>query len=101
MKYGGLPKNLGLIEIDCPQMLFYQYLPIKLVGDVEPVVEERLKCFESVIGASLCDFIADYGLSRYVDSYVYLTAKKMYQVGGCSFNRLGYHSDGFMTDDIN
>ncbi len=25
----------------------------------------------------------------------------MYQVNGCSFNRKGYHSDGFLTNDIN
>jgi hypothetical protein len=101
MKYGSKPKHLGVIEIDCPEMLFYQYLPIKLIGQTNPIVEDRLKCFESLIGACCCDFVADYGLSRYMDSYVYLTAKNLYQGKGCSFNRKGYHSDGFLTDDIN
>lgn len=101
MKYGSKPKDLGVIEIDCPEMLFYQYLPIKLIGQTEPIVEQRLKCFEPLIGACCCDFVADYGLSRYMDSYVYLTVKRLYQGKGYSFNRKGYHSDGFLTDDIN
>ena len=101
MKYGSKPKDLGVIEIDCPEMLFYQYLPIKLIGQTEPIVEERLKCFEPLIGACCCDFIADYGLSRYMDSFIYLTVKRLYQGKGYSFNRKGYHSDGFLTNDIN
>lgn len=101
MKYGSKAKDLGVIEIDCPEMLFYQYLPIKLIGQTELIVEERLKCFEPLIVACCCDFVADYGLSRYMDSFVYLTAKMLYQGKGYSFNRKGYHSDGFLTDDIN
>jgi hypothetical protein len=101
MKYGDLPKELGLYEIACKEMMFYQYLPIKLLGDVQVVYEDRLSCFNGLIGAICCDFIGEYGLDRYVNSYVYLTAKNLYQSGGCSFNREGWHSDGFMTDDIN
>lgn len=101
MKYGDKPKDLGVVEIECDEMIFYQYLPIKLIGQTEPIVEERLKCFEDLIGSVCCDFIADYGLTRYMDGYVYLTAKRLFQGKGYSFNRKGYHSDGFMTDDIN
>lgn len=101
MKYGSKPKNLGKVDISCDEMLFYQYLPIKLKEQKEPTVEERLRCFEPLIGACCCDFVADFGLSRYIDSYVYLTAKRLYQGKRSSFNRKGYHSDGFMTDDIN
>jgi hypothetical protein len=99
--YGELPKYLGLFEIDVKEMMFYQYLPIKLPNDHNPIVEKRLECFSELIGAALCDFVADYGLERFHQSYVYLTAKYMYEAKGCSFNRKGYHSDGFMTDDIN
>ncbi|MGK0447562.1 MAG: hypothetical protein ACJA2M_001339 [Polaribacter sp.] len=101
MKYGTLPKYLGNHEIECNEMLFYQYLPIKLKDQTEPIVEERLKCFEELIGNICCDFVGEFGLDRFVNSNVYLTAKRMYQVGGCSFNRMGYHSDGFLTNDIN
>lgn len=100
-RYGETPKYLGRHEIQCDEMMFYQYLPIKLRGQTEPKFEDRLMCFKELIGNICCDFVGEYGLNRYVDSFVYLTAKKMYQVNGCSFNRKGYHSDGFMTDDIN
>jgi len=101
MKYGSLPKYLGTHKIQCEEMLFYQYLPIKLKNQTELIFEERLKCFEKLIGNICCDFVGEYGLNRFVTSYIYITAKKMYQVNGCSFNRKGYHSDGFLTDDIN
>lgn len=99
--YGELPKQIGTCEIECKEMMFYQYLPIKLSGDHMPIYEDRLKCFSDMIGTIGCDFIGAFGLDRYVSSYVYLTAKRMYQKGACSFNRPGWHSDGFMTDDIN
>jgi len=101
MKYGTLPKYIGQHEIICDEMLFYQYLPIKLKDGIEPIMEERLKPFKDLVGNICCDFVGEFGLDRFINSYVYLTAKKMYQMPGCSFNREGYHSDGFMTDDIN
>ncbi len=87
MKYGTLPANLGTHEVECNEMLFYQYLPIKLIGDVEPIVEDRLKVFQKLIGTICCDFVGEFGLDKFVNSYIYLTAKKMYQVKGSSFNR--------------
>jgi hypothetical protein len=101
MKYGQLPKDLGQHEIICDEMMFYQYLPIKMPGENNPVYEDRLRCFDRLVGVVCCDFIGTFGLDAYVSSYLYLTAKYMYQVPGCSYNRPGYHSDGFMTDDIN
>lgn len=100
-KYGELPVYLGTHEVECEEMIFYQYLPIKLSSQTELIMEERLNCFEKLIGNICCDFVGEYGLDRFISSNVYLTAKKMYQANGCSFNRKGYHSDGFMTDDIN
>ena len=99
--YGQLPKQLGSYTVECKEMMFYQYLPIKLTGNHMPIYEDRLKCYDDIIGAICCDFIGTYGLDRFCGSYVYLTAKHLYQSAGCSFNRPGWHSDGFMTDDIN
>lgn len=101
MKYGELPKSLGTHIVDCNEMMFYQYLPIKMSGETKPIYEQRLRCFDDLIGVILCDFVGVFGLDRYVNSYVYLTAKRLYQAQNCSFNRTGWHSDGFMTDDIN
>lgn len=101
MRYGELPKELGIFEVECKEMMFYQYLPIKMPNQTLLVYEERLKCFDNLIGVICCDFIGEFGLDNYVSSYVYLTAKFLYQTPNCSFNRAGWHSDGFLTDDIN
>ena len=101
MRYGELPKPLGIFEVECNEMMFYQYMPIKLIEQTQPIYEERLRCFDKLIGAICCDYIGEFGLDNYVNSYVYLTAKHLYQMPNCSFNRTGWHSDGFLTDDIN
>lgn len=101
MKYGELPKELGVFKIECREMMFYQYLPIKMRGITIPVFEKRLHCFESLIGKTCLDFIEEFGVEKYKNSYVYLTAKHLYQPPNTSFNRMGWHSDGFLTEDIN
>jgi len=100
-RYGELPLFMGTLEIDCNELMFYQYLPIKLSGQTEISRESRISVFDELIGKCCCDFIGAFGLNRYVDSNVYITAKHLYQTPGCSFNRGGWHSDGFLTDDIN
>lgn len=99
--YGAKPVLIGEKVINCNEMLFYQYLPIKLANSTDIKMEDRLTPFKDLVGQICCDFVAVYGLTRFRMSYIYLTAKVLYQSGGCSYNRLGWHSDGFMTDDIN
>lgn len=101
MTYGDLPKEVGMFSVECREMMFYQYLPIKMIGDTKPVYEDRLRCFDELVGAICCDYVGEFGLDNYVNSYVYITAKSLYQSSNCPFNRAGWHSDGFMTDDIN
>lgn len=101
MLYNQKPKDLGTLQIQCDEMMFYQYLPIKLSGEIDNVAEKRLHCFTPFVTACCNDFISEFGNWEYANSYVYLTAKRLYQGEGYSFNRKGYHSDGFMTDDIN
>lgn len=101
MRYGDLPKELGIFEVEAKEMMFYQYLPIKMINQTQLIYEPRLKCFDALVGAICCDYIGEFGLDNYVNSYVYLTAKYLYQMPNCSFNRTGWHSDGFLTDDIN
>lgn len=101
MEYGELPTKLGDFKIDCEEMMFYQYLPIKMIGDVNPIYETRLKIFDKLVGAVCCDYIGEFGLDNYINSYLFLTSKFMYQPPNSSFNRMGWHSDGFLTDDIN
>lgn len=102
--YGQLPKDLGYIEVNCNEMMFYLYLPIKMKGEssiLDSNLEKRLHCCIPVIGKAACDYIATRGLSDWRDSYVYLSIKRMWQDPNTSYNRPGWHSDGFMTDDYN
>jgi hypothetical protein len=101
MKYGELPKVIKQLDIHSDEMFFYQYLLIKLSGEYSPVVEPRLNFAAPLIGTVCCDYIAEYGLNAFMDCYVYITAKRLFQKEECPFNRPGYHSDGFMTNDIN
>lgn len=101
MKYGNLPRNLGLFEGKCEEMMFVQYLPIKLVNQRKPTYDKQFHCFNQIIDAAITNFVDAFGIDAWDESYVYLTAKHMYQVPNSSFNRHGYHSDGFMTSDIN
>lgn len=104
MRYGKPPKDLGFWDGRCEEMLFYQYLPVKLAGVHEMnrfALEPRLWWTEELLGRCVCDFVALRGLSEFVRSYVYLTAKHLWVAPGCNLNRSGWHCDGFGTDDIN
>lgn len=101
MRYGELPKDLGQFQAECKELMFYQYLPIKMAHSNLVDYEDRLQCFSKLIEVITCNFIQKFGYGAYDANYIYITAKYGYQMPGCSFNRMGYHSDGFMTDDIN
>jgi hypothetical protein len=99
--YGKLPREVAVIENTGKEMMFYQDLPIKLSNQISLKIEDRLsKNFGQIVSVAVCDFIGEFGLDRYVSSYIYVCAKRLYQNKGCSFNRKGWHTDGFMTNDI-
>lgn len=101
MKYGKLPKLIRLLQVNCEEMLFYQYLPIKLSGTEEVVLEDRLMFLDNLVLRVVEDFKQDFGVKVFQENYMYLTVKHQYQLKGTSYNRLGWHSDGFMSEDIN
>lgn len=101
MKYGALPKNLGIVNIDCREMMFYQDMPIKMQGWTPFYLENRLEWVRDIINIAFCDFISCFDKEVVSNSYIYLSAKHLYQSKGCSYNRPGWHCDGFMSDDIN
>lgn len=101
MEYGDLPVQIAEFHIKCNEMMFYQYLPIKMIFSDDVRLEPRLECFDPIIRQICDDFIKVFGKLEYTNHYIYLTAKHQYQIANTSFNRMGYHSDGFMTDDIN
>lgn len=98
--YGKKPDFLGLFNIQPKEYLYYQYLPIKLPNG-KIIIEERLKPFLYLIYTCEENFLIDHTFSDYDNHYIYLTVKNLYQKNKCGFNREGWHSDGFLTKDIN
>jgi len=96
MRYGGAPEEIGTFEIDCQEMMFYMYLPIKMIENLWIHVPEPLKVFQPLIDAVLKN-----EMKHIENKYIYITAKNIYATPDNVGNRAGYHSDGFGTDDIN
>lgn len=102
MKYGEKPIEIGLFKVDVKEMFFYQYMPILMKQQNYIECEDRLRIpFRHIINKCIEDFKNTFGIREFNKSVIYITAKNQYQKVGCAFNRNGYHSDGFMTKDIN
>lgn len=99
--YGAPPILCGAVTCDPREMMFYQDMPLKLPGEYKIAREERLKPYDQAIGIACGNFIGEYGVDRYVAGFVYLSAKRLFQSPSCTFNRQGWHTDGFGSDDIN
>ena len=103
--YGSSPIEIASDTIvDNSEMYFYQYLPIKLLGVTELSIPDRLKNIETICINIVDDFfncVCQKDLTKYGQFYIYLTAKCLYVKGGENLNRMGWHCDGFMSDDIN
>lgn len=93
---GNPPKDLGLIDLTPTEMMFWMYLPISVPGDHTFHLPPNLRQFIPIIREARWD---DH--ERFVDNYVYLTAKTLWVEGGYIGNRPGWHCDGFGTDDVN
>lgn len=97
MKYGNLPAIVGATNTIHPtEVLYYLYLPISMVGDPLFYIPDRLKVFEPLIQMVQAD-----EPERFIDDYVYITAKRMYVSPEITPNRMGWHADGFMSNDLN
>jgi len=94
--YGIKPQVITNIPIDCKEMLFYMYLPIKMIGSMEFRLPEQLKVFQPLI-----DLVIKHEGEKLKDKLVYITAKHIYASPDNVGNRPGYHSDGYGTDDVN
>jgi hypothetical protein len=95
--YGTLPDDLGLIDISPEEMMCWLYLPISLAKSTRFEIPPNLTAFKPIIWAVI-DSLDEGDL---YDKYIYVTAKTLYVTPENSGNRPGWHSDGFMTDDIN
>ncbi len=99
--YGAAPKDLGELKLDTSEMMFWLYLPIKMPGTVAEQLPKQLDPYTEVIDRVYMDVCKTYGRQRWRDSYVYLSVKVLHVTPDAPGNRPGWHSDGFLTDDLN
>lgn len=99
--YGNLPVDLGKIDLNPTEMMFWLYCPIKLPGRHLVTVPDNLKIFYAIVGTVREDFYVGEKSDLWCDSYVYITAKTLWCSADNPGNRPGWHSDGFLTDDLN
>jgi hypothetical protein len=94
--YGSPPVDLGLIDLSPSEMMFWLYCPIKLPGEIGVTLPPNLEQF-----APLIDAVARNSRGGWRESYIYITAKTLWATPSNPGNRQGWHSDGFLTDDLN
>lgn len=103
--YGAAPKDLGELKLDTSEMMFWLYLPIKMPGTFLPELPENLRQYQHIVDRCMDDVIMDDAINprgdRWTQSYVYLSVKVLHVTPGAPGNRPGWHSDGFLTDDLN
>lgn len=87
--YGNPPIVVGSVELYPSEMCFVQYLPIKFI-DTDIRIPPNLAWCEPMVDRL-----------HLPDTHIaYLTVRHMW-VSNNKGNRLGWHSDGFMSEDIN
>jgi hypothetical protein len=103
--YGAAPKDLGELKLDTSEMMFWLYLPIKMPGTFLPELPENLRQYQHIVDRCMDDVIMDDAINprgdRWTQSYVYLSVKVLHVTPDAAGNRPGWHSDGFLTNDLN
>lgn len=98
-KYGSAPVVLDHIDLNPTEMMFWMYCPIKIGR--QSVIPHNLKQFYELIYHAGEDYIATHGYDAYEKVNAYITAKTLWVTKDAPGNRPGWHSDGFMSNDIN
>jgi len=94
--YGKSPMFLERVKLELDEYMYVQYMPIKMPGS-DFMIPPNMGFLYSILGEMLCDDIQTHKFGN----YIYATVKHMFVGKGCAANRMGWHSDGFGTDDIN
>jgi len=91
-KYGSAPQVTIPCDLSLGEYCYSMYLPIKMPF-TGVRVPSNLKWLKPLVNRVMI-------LEAVEDKHIYLTVKHMY-VEGTQGNRPGWHSDGFMSEDIN
>lgn len=94
--YGALPIDLGPVDFTPDEMAFWQYCPVKLPGTAM-AYPDNLRQYSPFVELVWRDL----GARFLADKYIYLTCKNLWSTPQNPGNRPGWHSDGFLTQDLN
>lgn len=97
MAYGQPPVDLGFVDLEPKEMMFWLYCPIKEPFYSSHFLPSNLTQYEPIVNKAKYDC----GSGRWDNSFVYITAKTLYVTHENIGNRPGWHSDGFGTSDLN
>lgn len=87
------PKIVDFVRVENKEFMFWLYCPIKTpMSDV--VLPDNLEKWSPIV-----DSLLDKG--GLDGKYVYLTVKSLYITPESLGQRAGWHSDGFLTEDVN
>lgn len=101
-KYGQPPVDLGMIDLSVDEMMFWMYCPVKLKSKGTWQLPDNLQKYESLleeVNLDIYDRLLDE--DKWLNSYIYMTAKTLWVTADNPGNRPGWHSDGFLTEDLN
>jgi len=100
-KFGQEPTVIDHFDMECPEMMAYLYLPIKMANkDFSwKSLPKRLSWLINMIKSATEH---EKGLGDDLrNKYIYVTAKHLYATPDNPVNRPGWHGDGFGTNDVN
>ena len=97
-RYGTPPLFVGKFDLTLPEVMYYLYLPVKMM-DSDIRLPQNVECCRPLIGAAL-DYAVAAGRNT-LGEYVYLSARKGWASPDNPLNRPGWHCDGFGTRDLN
>lgn len=89
--HGAPPHVVGVFDLPKPELMFVQYMPIKLAGSSRWAVPGNLQPFAPLMERIECE----------KHDHVYLSARHLFVAAGTVPNRPGWHADGFGTSDVN
>lgn len=92
-----VPVHLGQYEFILPEVMYYLYLPV-LMRSERPAslrLPRNVECCRELIISAIAF------AGSFKPDYVYLSARKGWASPDNPLNRPGWHSDGFLTQDLN
>jgi hypothetical protein len=93
--YGGSPDVICSLELQPSEFCYVQYLPIKMVEHPGSIrIPQGLHWVAELL-------LKVHNIESFYNRYVYLTVKHFYVETASAANREGWHSDGFMSNDVN